>query len=143
MIFVIGQLTLWCVLCAHLSADCLFELCLSTYSNLLACMVSNAHQCGHTCTDNIAELPSDVTSKFRQQVTNLLEGALMNTCALAQLHQLTCRQQLVCPQLDIDLSYLTNCRRYEVAGHIRGFCQVCKIPADTTTELMRENSSLQ
>lgn len=139
MIFTIGELALWCLLCAHLSAYGLVELRLSIYSDCLACMVSDTRQYGHTFTGNIPEVPSDVTSKFRQQVTNLLESPLVNTCALAQIHQLTCRQQLICPQLNIHLSYLTNCRRYEVAGHIRGFCQVCKIPADTTTELMLDS----
>lgn len=105
-------------------------------------MASKTHQCGHTCTNNIAELSSEVISKFRQQVTNLLESPLMNTCALAQLHQLTCWQQLVCPQLDIDLSYLADCRRYEVAGHIRGFRQMCKIPAGTMAAVMREHLGL-
>ena len=52
----------------------------------------------------------------------------MDACALAQLHQLSSRQQLVCFQLDVDLSYLTDCGWYEVTGHVRSFCQVSKVP---------------
>ena len=58
--------------------------------------------------------------EFVRRVRYLLEGSLMHTCAFAQVQQLCSRYQLVCFQLDIHLPYLTDRRRDEVTGQVRG-----------------------
>ena len=57
----------------------------------------------------------------------------MHACALTEIQQPLGRQQLLCTQLDIDLSDLADCGGDEVAGHVRSFGQVCKVPAGSHT----------